>query len=58
MGKVESLGYLMIGMNGEHSKVWDTVLSILIYLTDPDKKLIQVHQCHQVFGDFVSLICT
>ena len=33
--KVKSFGYLMIGMNVEHSKTGDMAVAILIHFTDP-----------------------
>ena len=34
--EVKSSGYLMIGINGKHSKIWDIVLATLTHLTDPE----------------------
>ena len=34
--KVKFSGYLMMSMNGEHSKMWDILFAKLIHLTDPE----------------------
>ncbi len=41
--KVKSFGYVIISKNGGHSKMWDTVLVKLLYLTDPECRNTEKH---------------